>query len=271
MRSNADDIYYRIGKILIALVFFYKAIEFFYCINGLDAEAPSYYATPGYLVVVLALVWLAAGISYLFNIARRLTAFIVTAFIVLILTTSTVRGFEHAQDVVTTLLKFAGWFSLMGCALMLGSYGEEKYYDHNTREEIFTKPSSMFTIGRILYGSFFMIAGILHLTHVNTDATYVLQGMPGAQFWVIFTGICWILAAIAFWLNWINKLAALGVIILVIIITFMINLRGINSTNAWQDITQVFTNITLIAGALILASRGDWWFTKHEYAPDEES
>ena len=51
----------------------------------------------------------------------------------------------------------------------------------------------------------------------------------------------------------------------------MINLRGINSTNAWQDITQVFTNITLIAGALILASRGDWWFTKHEYAPDEES
>ena len=196
------------------------------------------------------------------SIGRRLMAIIVTSAIVLILITSTSRGFENVHDISSTLLKFGAWFSLMGGALMLGSYGNERYYTPDTHEEIFIKKPGMFTAGRIFVGAFFMIAGILHIVNVNGDAAYCLPGFPAAKFWVIFTGICWIASALAYWFNLLTKLATLGVTILVLVITFMINLRGIDSSNAWQDITQVFSNVALIGACFVLASRGYWWFTK---------
>ena len=262
MENSSDSIYYKIGKFLIAIAFIYKAVEFFGCIPSLYGEIPSYFYTPVFWVVILALIWLAAGLSFLFNIGRRLMAIIVTSAIVLILITSTSRGFENVHDINSTLLKFNGWFCFMGGALLLGSYGNERYYTPDTHEEIFIKKPGMFTAGRIFVGAFFVIAGILHLCNVNTDAAYCLPGFPAAKFWVIFTGICWISCGIALWFNLLNKLAAWGATILIIIITIMINLRGINSSNAWQDITQVFSNVALIGACFVLASRGYWWFTK---------
>ena len=262
MSSDANNIYYKIGKFIIVLVFAYKAIEFFAHIPSMYGEVPSYFFTPVFWIVMLAIIWAAAAISFLFNIARRLMAIIVASAVIVILITSTSRGFEHASDTVETILKFGGWFSLMGGALLLGSYGNERYYTPDTHEEIFPKNPHMFTLGRFFVGIFFVLAGILHLTNTQADAKYVLHDMPGAVPLVIFTGICWIACGIALWFNIVNKLAALGAIILILIITFTVNLRGIDSMSAWKDITQVFTNLSLIGGCLVLASRGHWWFTK---------
>ncbi len=262
MKSNTNNIYYNIGKFLISIAFFYKAIEFFSCVPSLSREVPSYFYTPAFWIIILGIVWAAAGISFLFNIARRLMALLVMSCIIIILITSTARGFEGVHDISSTLLKFTGWFCLMGSALMLGSYGNERYYTPDTHEEIFTKKRGMFTAGRFFIGVFFIIAGILHLCNVSSDAAYCLPGFPAAKFWVIFTGICWIACGIAFWFNLLNKLAAWGAIILITIITIMINLRGINYMNAWQDITQLFSNVALIGACLVLASRGYWWFEK---------
>ena len=174
MDNNYDKLYYQIGKFLIGIVFIYKAVEFFACIPSLDAEVPSCFRLPNFWIVLLALIWLAAGISFLFNIGRRFMALIVTAAIVFIIFTSTVRGFEVAHDTSSTLLKITGWFCLMGSALMLGSYDEGKYIDPYTNQEVFTKSPNMFAAGRIFLGAFFMIAGILHLVNVNSDAAYCL-------------------------------------------------------------------------------------------------
>ena len=87
-----------------------------------------------------------------------------------------------------------------------------------------------------------------------------LPNFPGAKFWVIFTGCCWVAAALAYWFNLLTKLATLGVTILVLVITFMINLRGIDHASAWHDITQLFSNFALIGACFVLASRGYWWF-----------
>ena len=265
MSKNNDHIYYQIGKFIIALVFAYKAIEFFTHIPAMYNEVPWYFFTPVFWIVILGVIWAAAAISFFFNIARRLMAIIVATSIIVILVTSTWRGFENPHSIVETILKFGSWFSLMGGALMLGSYGEERYYTPDTHEEIFPKNPHMFTFGRFFVGIFFVLAGILHLTNINADAKYVLHDMPGAVPLVIFTGICWIACGIALWFNIVNKLAALGAIILLLIITFMVNLRGFDSMSAWKDITQVFTNLSLIGGCLVLASRGHWWFTKPEH------
>ncbi len=270
MKSNADKIYYEIGRILIGIVFIYKAIEYFACIPSLDGEVPSYFRVPTFWVIVLGIVWAAAGISFLFNTARRLMANIVTICIIVILITSTARGFDNVHDTSSTLLKFTGWFCLMGSALMLGSYGTEKYYDPTTRDEIFPRNPSMFAIGRILIGAFFMIAGILHFVNASGDAAYCLPNFPGAKFWVIFTGICWVAAALAYWFNLLTKLATLGVTILVLVITFMINLRGIDAVSAWHDITKLFGNLALIGACFVLASRGHWWFTNFEKKIDSD-
>lgn len=224
MKKDADRVYYVIGKFLIAIAFIYKAIEYFTSIPSLDGDVPSYFKAPTFWVILLGIVWAAAGISFLLNIARRLTSIIVAICIIVILITSTSRGFEHAHDLSLTLLKFNDWFCLMGGALMLGSYGTEKYYSPDTYQEIFPQKPSMFTIGRILIGIFFIIAGTLHFLNVQGDASNLLTNLPGAKFWVIFTGSCWIAAAFAFWFNLLAKLAALGVIILVLTIRKMVSI-----------------------------------------------
>ena len=254
MENRIDKTYYETGRVLVSLAFIYKAIEFFVSMKSLDVAVPSYFGIPAFWTITLAFIWFAAGISFLINIKSYLMSIIVTVAIVTILLTSTSRGFQGMNDISSTLLKFNSWFCMLGGALIIGSNS-----DHSSFAE---HDSAMFTAGRILTGMFFLIAGNLHFANVNTDAQYILHGFPDAKFWVIFTGICWIMAAFSFWFNLASKLAATGVIILVATITYMTNIRGFNSSNAWADVTQIFSNLSLIGASLMLASRGYWWFRK---------
>ena len=121
MSSDANNIYYKIGKFIIVLVFAYKAIEFFAHIPSMYGEVPSYFFTPVFWIVMLASIWAAAAISFLFNIARRLMAIIVASAVIVILLTSPSPGFYPASASVETILKFGGWFRLMVVTCRLGS------------------------------------------------------------------------------------------------------------------------------------------------------
>ena len=101
-----------------------------------------------------------------------------------------------------------------------------------------------------------MCAGILHLTHINQDAS-MLANIANAKGLVIFTGICWILCAISLWTNILSRFAALGGIALIVIITFVINLKG--GANYWVVVSQLFVNLTLISGCFLIAARGHWF------------
>ena len=262
MKRNGDKVLFETGRILIGIVFIYKAIEFFACLETLDRAVPSFFGVPAYWTVILGIVWLAAGIGFLFNFLRQFMAIAVAAAIVFILISSTLRGFHEPHHISSTLLQITGWLCLAGSGLLVASASIDRSEDPDVDDGILIDNKGMFILGRVLIGTFFMVAGILHLANIDTDAAYFLTGFHSARFLVIFTGCCWIASAIALWFNLIVKVAIIGMITLIVLITILVNMRGINAETAWADITQLFTNVALIGSCLMLASKGYWWFKR---------
>ena len=211
----------------------------------------------------MAIIWGLTGISFIINILTRLSGSVTATMIMIILGTSTYRGFADGAMFELVALKFAGYFALMGGSLMVASRGKWWFggcLGHEGRS------MDLYYAGRILAGTFFFTAGWLHLSHITADS-HILAGFPDAVFWVVLTGLCWFACAFSFWLNIMVRLASVGAIVLVVSITFMINLRGFGHGNDWVTISQIFTNISLIASCLMISAHGYfgpkpslWWF-----------
>ena len=268
MEHKGFEAYFDIGLTLIGIVFIYKSVEFCVLRADLEAVVPSFIGYAPFLVISRAVIWGLTGICFIFNIASRLMGALTARIIAIILVTSTYRGFANGEALEYVALQFAFYFVLMGGAFMAASRGKWLF-----RETEVTKPESieMYYAGRILTGCFFFTAGWLHLSHIDADAA-ILSGFPGARFWVILTGIAWICCALSFWLNILAKTATIGAILLVTVITFMINIRGIGHGNSWPQISQLFSNLSLIGSCLMISARGNyglntsrWWYPPQKW------
>ncbi len=241
MESFQSKIYFSVGRFLFGFVMIYMAVESFALCGELGKEVPFYINFGKFWVIIMGIIYSLAAFSFLSNKGTGFMAFLITLMTIIILFSSTLRGFETGGNYPGTILKFASHLAIIGCALMIASEGAlKKSYD----------------TGRVLVGIFFMCAGILHLTHISQDAT-MLSSFENAKGLVIFTGICWILCALSLWSNILSRFAALGGILLVLIITFVINTKG--GVSSWGAVSQLFVNLSLISGCFLIAAGGNWF------------
>ena len=264
MESDQSKVYFDIGRIFLGIVFIYKAVELFCNMPSLDPAIPSFMGYPPFWVFCMGVIYGVTGISFIINVLTRSTGIACMLLMMLILGASSYRGFEFGGAFEWTALKFSGYFALMGGCLMVASKGQWWFTGCLAH-----KPENLdyFYAGRVLIAVFFFTAGWLHLDNIHGDA-HALAGFPGAIFWTVFSGFCWIAAGASYAMNILTRVATLGVVVLVTVITFMINLRGFDHNPAgkeWSQISQVASNLGLIAGCLIICSRGHWWFHESKW------
>ena len=241
--DNQGKIYFNIGRFLFGFVMLYLAVEAFALCNSLDKDVPFYIGFGKFWVIVMGIVYAIAGISYISNKATGIMALIVTLMVIIIIFSSTIRGFYLPGNPAGTILKVTGHLVVIAGSLMIASNGDMV---------------KAFNWGKWIFGIYFLAAGVLHFMNAGYDAR-LLPGFSDAKGLVIFTGVCWVACGISMWINIMSRLAALGAIVLIIIITFMINTKsGIDS---WHVVSQIFSNLAAIAACLLVAGRGRWFFT----------
>ena len=221
METGKRFIWFDIGRICLGVTFLYNAIDYWSNMATLDKVVPTFIGYPPFWVFVLALVWAVTGVSLIINVCSRLMGVIAAACMMFILCTSTYRGFAYQAGFEFMALKFCGWFCMIGGSLMAASRGSWWFTDKKTCEESL----DLFYAGRIMIGVFFWTAGWLHLSHIAGDS-HALGHFPNPKLWVVLSGFGWLACAFAFWTNILSRLACLGAILLVTVITFMINIHG---------------------------------------------
>ncbi|HYW96000.1 MAG TPA: DoxX family membrane protein [Bacteroidales bacterium] len=109
------------------------------------------------------------------------------------------------------------------------------------------------TVARIIFAIPFLIFGIFHFMNMTQMAGY-LSEWPLAKFFVIFSGVGFILASIAMIINRFARLAALLLALELLIIILAIHVPGLSNPDMMQmNITAILKNTGLIGGALMVA------------------
>lgn len=107
-------------------------------------------------------------------------------------------------------------------------------------------------IARFLYGIPFILFGIGHFT--NASAMAGMVPVPGGVFWVYFTGVAMILAAIAAITKWQGRLAMLLLALLLLIYIVSIHIPNMmNPETRMMGMMGAFKDMGLMGGALMLA------------------
>ena len=242
------------GRILLAVMITIMAIHYFEMPDKIDAVIAHDFVMPYYMVILTGLLWFLIASSFFINKGVKLSGSALILMIIVILALSTSRGFESKDTFVPTLLAFAFYISFIGGALMVMSNDMELRFP--IHEDV---SDTMFIVGRILAGLFFAVAGFLHMINIKDDAA-MLNGMPNAEFWVVFVGICWFATALSFWSNLMSRTSALLASLMILIITFMINIHAFGNGGDVNAIVQLAKNAGLIGVCLLVASRGKYWF-----------
>lgn len=251
---NQKTILSAAGRILLAVLFTILAVHYFVMPDKIDAVIAHDIVMPYYMVIIIGLIWFLIAASFFMNKAIRLSGSVLILMIIVILALSTSRGFESKDTFVPTLLAFGFYISFIGGALMVMSdYMELRLPMHEDVSD------TMFIVGRILTGLFFATAGFLHMINIKYDAA-MLGGMPHAEFWVVFVGVCWFATALSFWSNLMTRTSGLLASLMILIITFMINIHAFGNGNDVTAIVQLAKNGGLIGACLLVASRGKYWF-----------
>lgn len=108
-------------------------------------------------------------------------------------------------------------------------------------------------LARIIFALPFLIFGIMHFMAGNEMAG-ILAGWPGAVYFVYFSGLCLILAAIAIIIDKKAKLASLLLALLLLIIIIVVHLPGLNDPATMQmSMSNALKDLGLMGGALIIA------------------
>lgn len=253
-RINQKMILSTAGRILLAVLFTIMAVHYFVMPDKIDTVIAHDFVMPYYMVIITGIVWFLIAASFFMNKAVKLSGTVLIIMVIIILALSTSRGFESKDTFVPTLLAFAFYISFIGGALMVMSNDMERHAP--MREDV---SDTMFIVGRILAGLFFAVAGFLHMINIKYDAA-MLNGMPNAEFWVVFVGICWFATALSFWSNLMSRTSALLASLMILIITFMINIHAFGNGGDINSIVQLAKNTGLIGVCLLVASRGKYWF-----------
>lgn len=243
-----------LGRCLAGITFVIQGILFLVYRTELESAVPTFIGAPGFWVIVLGLCWLGTGASFLINFLTRLSGTLISIVIMLVLAMSTYRGFATAETFVPTVLSFAFGFILLGAALMVASRGQWAPFGIKADMPV---SDDLYYAGRTLCGCFFFTTGWLHFAHISEDAA--MLSIPGAVFWVVFVGLCWFAVAFSFWTNIMARTAGLLASLLILIITFTINIKGLAQGGNFETFHQLANNLGAIAACILVGDRGHYW------------
>lgn len=109
-------------------------------------------------------------------------------------------------------------------------------------------------IGRLLYAFPFLGFGIENLMDASGKAGIVPSYIPGGIFWIYFTGVAMILAALALITGKQAREACLGLAVMLLVFIVTIHLPHLaNPQTKAMGLIQFYKDISLMGAALVLA------------------
>lgn len=111
--------------------------------------------------------------------------------------------------------------------------------------------NTLVNAGRITFAVPFLFFGISHFMNAQSMGGMVPGFLPGGVFWVYFTGVAHILAAIAILIKKYVKIATILLAVMLLIFALAIHLPGFLQGNQ-MELGNMLKNIALAGGALII-------------------
>lgn len=110
-------------------------------------------------------------------------------------------------------------------------------------------------LGRVIYALSFFAFGYGHLTHAAAMGGWVPAYIPGGIFWIYFTGVAMILAALAIGTGIQGRAACLGLALLLLIFIVTVHLPGLGNPHTQSmAMMGLLKDLGLLGGALVIAS-----------------
>jgi uncharacterized membrane protein YphA (DoxX/SURF4 family) len=109
-------------------------------------------------------------------------------------------------------------------------------------------------LGRLIYSLPFLGFGVGHLMNAGKMAGMVPAMFPGGVFWIYFTGVAMILAALAIITGKQGRNACFGIALMLLVFIVTIHLPGMsNPQTQMMSMTGLFKDMGLLGGALVIA------------------
>jgi putative oxidoreductase len=109
-------------------------------------------------------------------------------------------------------------------------------------------------VGRVIYSIPFLFFGFGHLTNAGKMAGIVPPFIPGGVFWVYFTGVAMILAALAVITGKQGRNACFGLAVMLLIFIVTIHVPGLsNPEMKMMAMMGLFKDMGLMGAALAIA------------------
>jgi len=119
----------------------------------------------------------------------------------------------------------------------------------------------VFLIGRILFGGYFIVAGIQHFKHLGNMTGYAQsKGVPAPKPAVVIAGLFIILGGLGMILGVYTQIAAILLVVFLVVVAFkMHDFWKIEDQNMkMAEMHQFLKNISLAGAALMSLMISDW-------------
>jgi uncharacterized membrane protein len=109
-------------------------------------------------------------------------------------------------------------------------------------------------LGRVIYAVPFLVFGAGHLTRAGQMAGMVPAYIPGGVFWIYFTGVAMILAALAIITGKQGRGACFGLALMLLVFIVTIHLPGMaNPQMKMMSMMSLLKDTGLMGAALVIA------------------
>ncbi len=247
---KGNNWYAIIGRYFLAILFVFECIDYLITPWHYVSGMPEWMGDPIFWLMLVSLFWFATAVSFFLDIWARASGLIIAIVIFCIIAVTTWRGIM-GHNFETALLPIGFLSSFAGGALMVAA--RSSYLSGWSINDSFS--NIIFGIGRVLLAIFFMIAGFMHFMMEDSDIN-MLGGMPGAKFWVLFVGVCWFATAFSICFNILSRLSSILASVLILLITFMINIHAFGTGDNFDAALHIAENIGLIGALMLAASHG---------------
>lgn len=251
--TTLRDIYSDSARNLLAICLVYKGIYILLKTNLIQASVSSFMGMPEFWTVIIGCFWIITALSLTFNLITKITCNVLALVSFIILILSAIGGTFWKYSLPGTLLWLGEYLVIIGCSLMIGAQADNNQTSGN--HITFSLEHICFATGRTIMGLFFLIVGFLHFMYLKEEAQLITM-MPSPVFWVIFVGICWLATGVSLITNIMTKTSCLLASLLVVIITLIVDLRGLGFENDYEVVLRITQNIGVVGGALVSGSMG---------------
>jgi len=138
-------------------------------------------------------------------------------------------------------------------ALCGGSFAIARTLAKNKRDSV-----ALLWIGRVFFGSFLILAGVLHFVYRDFVATLVPVWIPGAMFWTYFAGVALFAGGVGIMIPRLSRLAATlcGAMIFTWFLILHIP-RAAAVPHSLNELTAVFEALAMSGIAFVLAGSSE--------------